>query len=349
MADDTALSAAKALHKKAIVWDNIYPFFDLYFFTGTMSGAQAGRFDPKYHALERYRAAGADYVGLTIGGARPNLGSQMRTIGHIKGFLRANSDRYAMARSAGDVTQAKRDGKMAVGFNFQGANALEDMPDMVGVYYELGVRQMLLCYNSRNSLGSGCHEPNDDGLSEFGRSVVREMNSIGMIVDASHTGYKTTMDIFKTSKAPVVFSHSNPAALQPHPRNITDDQIKACADSGGVIGAVGFDGFLPGREARVEALLAVIDYLVDTAGIDHVGLGLDWIYCEDMFRQVLAVNKAAYPDGERGDYDTRAEFLGPEILPEITAGLLTKGYSEANILKILGQNWMRVQREVIKG
>ena len=132
----------------------------------------------------------------------------------------------------------------------------------------------------RNAAGNGCHEPNDDGLSQFGRAVVKEMNALGMVVDASHTGYRTTMDILEASTAPVIFSHSNPATLQAHPRNIADDQIAACAQSGGVIGVVGFDGFLPGRKAKVSALIEAIDYLVEVAGIDHVGLGLDWIYCE---------------------------------------------------------------------
>jgi membrane dipeptidase len=335
-------------HAAAIVCDNIFPFFDFYAFTNTMNGEQASRFDLKYEALDRYRVAGATFVGLTIGGSRPSMALQVRGIAHLKGFLAATADKYVMARTADDIVRAKREGKMAVGFNFQGCDCLEGMVDMVEVYYELGVRQMLLTYNVRNSAGTGCHDPKDDGLSQYGRAIVREMNRVGMIVDASHTGFRTTMDIFETSSAPVVFSHSNPAGLQAHPRNINDEQISACAASGGVIGVVGFDGFLPGRKAAVEGVLQAIDYLVEKAGIDHVGLGLDWIYCEPMFHRALEVNKVAYPSGEGGDYDTPAEFLGPEVLPRITEGLLARGYGASDVRKVLGENWLRVQRQVIK-
>jgi len=339
---------AERLHADALVWDNIFPYFDYYFFSQTMSGAQAGLFDPKYAALKQYRDAGCSFLGLTIAGARSNVTETMRIIATNRSFLRAHADEYQIVTRAEEVLGAKRDRKMGVGFNFQGSDPLEGNVDMVHLYYELGVRQMLLCYNVRNAAGNGCHEPNDDGLSQFGRAVVKEMNSLGMVVDASHTGYRTTMDMLELSTAPVIFSHSNPARLQPHPRNIADDQIAACARTGGVIGVVGFDGFLPGRKAGVGALVEAIDYLVETAGIDHVGLGLDWIYCEDMFRQALRANTVAYPSGKAGDYATAAEFLGPSILPQITEALFARGYKHADIHKVLGENWLRVARRVWK-
>lgn len=336
------------LHADALVWDNIFPFFDLYFFSQTMQGAQAARFDPKYRTLERYRENGADFVGLTIAGSRSNVAETMRIIASDKSFLRAQPQHYRLARTAEDVLTSQAEGKLAVGFNFQGSDSLEGNLDMLELYYELGVRQMLLCYNVRNAAGSGCHESIDDGLSDFGKAVVRGMNELGMVVDASHTGRKTTLDILETSRAPVVFSHSNPAGLQPHPRNIDDTQIKLCAETGGVIGVVGFDGFLPGRRATVVALVEAIDYLLERTGPDHVGLGLDWIYCEDMFRQAMNANTTAYPSGESGDYSTSAEFLGPVALPEITAGLLGRGYGEETVRKILGLNWLRIARTVWK-
>lgn len=339
---------AEKFHRDALVWDNIFPFFDLYFFSGSMTGAQAGLFDPKYKSLRTYADAGCDVIGLTVAGSKTGLTHTMRIIANNLGFLRANADKYVLAKTADDILNAKRDGKVAVVFNFQGSDSLEWELDTIALYYELGVRQMLLCYNTRNSAGNGCHEPNDDGLSEFGKAVVKEMNRVGMVVDASHTGYRTTMDMFEVSTAPVIFSHSNPAKLQAHPRNVTDDQIKACAQSGGVIGVVGFDGFLPGKRPSVPSLVEAIDYLADKAGIDHVGLGLDWIYCEDMFRQALAANTSAYPQGEDGHYSTPAQFLSPAELPQITTALMERGYREEDLRKILGGNWLRIAREVWK-
>ena len=126
-----------------------------------------------------------------------------------------------------DVERAKLEGKFAVVLHFQGTNPLGGDLNMVEVYYRLGIRHMLMAYNMKNLVGDGCMECTDDGLSRFGVAVVEEMNRVGMIVDVTHTGYRMTMDTFEVSKAPVIFSHSNPAAVWDIPRNVKDDQIKA--------------------------------------------------------------------------------------------------------------------------
>jgi membrane dipeptidase len=154
------------------------------------------------------------------------------------------------------------------------------------------------------------------------------------------------MDVIEASTTPVVFSHSNPSALQAHPRNIDDEQIKACAATGGVIGAVGFDGFLPRRRAELAGLVEAIDYMVELVGADHVGLGLDWIYCDDMFRQAVHANTTTFPSGESGDYATPLQFLAPSVLPEVTAALMGRGYDLVSIRKILGENWLRIARQI---
>ncbi len=146
----------------------------------------------------------------------------------------------------------------------------------------------------------------------------------------------------------MIFSHSNPSALQPHPRNISDEQIKLCAKSGGAIGVVGFDGFLPGQKATADAVVLAIDHIAQLVGARHVALGLDWVYCEEMFRDVLAVNKVAYPTDEKGGYVTRAEFFPPDRIPEIAERLLQRGYGEADVRAILGENWLRLAEQVWK-
>ncbi len=127
-----------------------------------------------------------------------------------------------IAGTAEDVRQAKRAGKLAVAFDLEGMNALNEDLGMVGLYYRLGVRQALFAYNLNNAAGGGCHDQ-DVGLTDFGRAVVQEMNRVGMLVDCSHSAYRTTMEAMEISNAPVVFSHSNPKAVWDHGRNIRDD------------------------------------------------------------------------------------------------------------------------------
>lgn len=217
---------------------------------------------------------------------------------------------------------------------------------MVEVYYKLGVRHALLAYNQKNSVGDGCHERTNAGLSRYGITLVKRMNRIGMIVDLTHTGYKTTMDVFEHVSAPVIFSHSNPRALYDHERNIADDQIRACAATGGVIGVNGIGVFMAENDASTELLLRQIDYLVQLVGPAHVGIGLDWVYDLPSLIEITARSLDTYP---AQGYERRdMQIVQPEQLPEVTEGLLKRGYGESDLEDILGGNWLRVARAVWK-
>jgi len=154
-------------------------------------------------------------------------------------------------------------------------NPLNGDINMLGVYHALGVRQMLFAYNLNNKAAGGCHDK-DMGLTQFGREIVREMNRLGMLVDCSHAAYQTTMDIMTESDKPVVFSHSNPTAVCPHQRNIDDDQIKAYAKTGGVIGVNGMAIFLGSNNSDNDNLIRHIVYLNDLVGAEHIGIGFDY-------------------------------------------------------------------------
>jgi membrane dipeptidase len=207
---------------------------------------------------------------------------------------------------------------------------------------------MLTAYNINNLAGGGCHDK-DTGLKEFGRRVIAEMNRVGMLVDCSHTGYRTTMDIMEMATQPVVFSHSNPKALRPHGRNITDNQIRACAKTGGVIGVTGLGYFLPDRASTAVALADCVIHVRDLVGPDHVGLGLD--YTPPDPKDALNADLAAHPD-----FWPPAEYAAPWPMHDASPGvfaqlatlLLERGWSNGDVRKVLGENFLRVARAVWK-
>src|SRR6202012_3356047 len=156
---------------------------------------------------------------------------------------------------------------------------------------------MLIAYNRNNALGGGCQDV-DRGLTRFGRAVVTEMARVGMTVCCSHTGYRTTMDVMRHASAPVIFSHSNPLGVWRHKRNIRDEAIRACAATGGVVGINGLGLFLGNNDTRSEIVADHIDYVANLAGVDPVGLGLDYVFDSAELDEYLKANPAMFPPAE---------------------------------------------------
>jgi membrane dipeptidase len=326
---------AARLHADALIWDMTVPW-------GEWPGSDSSG---KPAALEMMAASGYDLAALTVGGDNVDILETVKLIARERAFLAAHADRYTLAGTADEVVAAKREGRLALVFQFQGTNSLGRDVNMIEPYYQLGVRIALMAYNQKNAVGDGCHERTDGGLSRFGIEVVREMQRVGMMVDVTHTGYRTSMDVFEVAEGPVVFSHSNPRALFDHERNIRDDQIKACARSGGVIGVNGIGIFMGGdNDVSPDQLLRQIDYLGDLVGPEHVGIGLDWVYDQPSLLRAAKASKSRYP--EKGGYDGDIAFASPDRLPRLTEAMLRRGYSEAVIRGILGENWLRVARSV---
>ncbi|MCC7272752.1 MAG: membrane dipeptidase, partial [Alphaproteobacteria bacterium] len=267
--------------------------------------------------LARYRAGGIDFVSLTVGLDRMSLEQTVRHIAAERArFARLAGEGIVVAESVADIRRAKREGKLAVGFHFQGSNPLAGDVAMVDLYWRLGVRHMLLAYNLRNMAADGCHEPTDSGLSRYGRALVREMNRVGMIVDCTHTGYRSTMDIIALSEAPVMFSHSNSHALVAHERNIRDDQMTACAERGGLVGITGVGHFLAeDMVATPAAMFRHIDHAVSLIGPAHVAIGIDHVYYGGQQAARRAANPNTFPKGYPAG-GTPGSYLGPEHLLE---------------------------------
>jgi membrane dipeptidase len=311
---------------------------------------------PVYHRpmgfnswIDRFRTGGVNWVSLTVGSDHtPSLETMIKQVGACRRYLLERPDEFVFVETVDDVARAKTEGKMAVNFNLQGSNPLMGDVNLVEVYRRLGVGHMLLSYNDKNMAGGGCHDQDDPGLSPLGRRLVEEMNRVGMVVDATHTAYRTTMEIFEVSKDPVIFSHSNPRALYDHERNIRDDQIQACARSGGVVGINGVGIFLSGRDDDASPAMVArhIDYVAQLVGPQHVGLGLDYVI-EDKVQMLefFKLINEIYGDDQYPILDSYS-FTSPAQVPQITDELLTLGYGDEDVINFLGDNWMRVFRQV---
>ncbi len=220
---------------------------------------------------------------------------------------------------------------------------------MVAFYHRLGVRQMLFAYNLDNSAGGGCHGA-DIGLTAFGRAVVSEMNRVGMVVDVSHCGHRTSLEAFEVSTQPVIFSHSNPWALVARGRNVRDDALRGCAATGGVVGVNGIGHFLDDESARSESVFRHIDDVVQLVGAEHVGIGLDYPFpvAGDEIDALLVRHPEFWPPSE--GYGTgRFRNATPEQFPELTELMVRAGYPEPAIRGVLGENFLRVARQVWPG
>ncbi|MGH6681078.1 MAG: dipeptidase, partial [Bradyrhizobium sp.] len=218
-----------------------------------------------------------------------------------------------------------------------------DQLSLIQLYYDLGVRWMLIAYNKGSRAGGGCQE-RDEGLTEFGRKAIDEMARVGMVLCCSHTGYRTAREAIDYSSKPVIFSHSNPRALRDHPRNIPDDLMRACASRGGVVGINGIGIFLGENDNSTEALVRHIDYAVELLGDDHVGIGLDYVFDSAELDDYVAKNSATFPPSM--GFASGLKMIEPERLPEVVDALIVKGYSPASLSKILGGNFLRIAREV---
>ena len=297
--------------------------------------------------LERHQKAGCSFVSVNIGMDMNPLEQIMKVLASFRAQLRARPDLFVAAGRVADVEAAHASGRLAVAFDLEGAVPLLGEPRMVQLFADLGVRQMHLAYNRNNAVGGGCYD-DDVKLSPLGHRVVAAINAAGILMDCSHTGHRTSLDVMAASTAPVIFSHANPRALCDDGRNVTDEQIRGCIATGGIVCVNGVGRFLGDHAARTPAILAHIDHLVQTYGPAHVGLGIDYSYPAGALDDD--------PPGLDKDYwwppahgyvgGLNIEIASPEQLPEIIEGMLGLGYDERAMAGILGRNMLEVARRV---
>ena len=327
-----ARKSAAEIFAGALVWDNhagVYPN------VGTdLSG------------LARWKDAGVHFTSLNVGYDVKEWHDTVKVLAAYRSWLANHSGGYTIAGTTADVLRARSEGKLAVAFDIEGMKALDGRLDMVGLYYDLGVRQMLFAYNLNNAAGGGCHDE-DVGLTDFGRDVVSEMNRVGMLIDCSHSARRTTLEAMELSTAPVVFSHSNAKALRDHGRNIDDDQIKACAATGGVVGINGLGIFLGRNDCSSGTIADHICHVAGLVGPEHVGISLDYSHEEADLGEILSSRTDYWPAGQA--YDTPGiKVAEPGQYPEICRILHHRGFSEPELEGILGGNFLRVAGQVWK-
>ncbi len=266
-----------------------------------------------------------------------------------------------LATQVEDIMKAKKADKVAVIFGLQNASPIGKDLGLLRILHRLGVRIVGLTYQRRNLLGDGCGEKKDCGLSLFGEEVVKEINRLGIVICLAHSGYKTFMDALELSKEPVLFTHGAVRSICDHARNLTDDQIQALADKGGVMGIAPKSWWLkPQSPATIEDYLDQIDYVAKLVGVDHVGIGTDVSEAQPKaFYDMLERLYPEYQSYTKGlTYETlhppelveivKGKHSGALLIPNITKGLVARGYSDEEIEKILGGNFIRIFKRIWK-
>ena len=273
----------------------------------------------------------------------------LNNIAHWKYSFETNKDLILQVKTSNDIHAAKKSNRTGIILGWQNTSGIEDHIDYLGIFKDLGVGIMQLTYNTQNLVGSGCYESHDSGLSDFGRDVVDEMNRLGILIDLSHVGAKTSDDAIRYSKKPVAYSHCLPSGLKDHPRNKTNEQLKFIADSGGFIGVTMFPPFLKnGANSTIDDYVEAIDYVVNLVGEDCVGFGTDFTQDhDDSFFQWITHDKGS--GRKLVEFGEISNPLGLQTLgeyPNLTEALLRGGWSENKVRKIMGENWLRLLREV---
>lgn len=307
--------------------------------------------DPTY--LDRALAAGETACSVTVFASGAPALKCLSGYKHWRQVFEEHGDKAIKVLTAKDIERAHREKKLGIIMSSQHPEIIADDPNLLTVYSELGLKIMQLAYYMQTSLGEGYNERTNGGLTKLGLMVVEEMNRLGMLVDVSHCGDQVVLDAIEFSKAPVAITHANPRALVNHKRNKTDEQIKALASRGGVIGVNGYSPIMDrgGVRPGFDDLLDFIDYIVNLVGPDYVGLGLDvtpfWTEPRyEEWAQAFPELRGRFGWRERSIFTNEEGHDDVYRIVEITRGLVVRGYSDEDIKKILGLNFLRLFNDV---
>ena len=321
------MRASALIENAESVWDMTLPWVEMYW---------------SVEVLKRYRRAGYTYISLTIQDMPASFSGVLTEVARFKELCAPHSDWLTFARTQNDIIEGQKSGKLVLGLNVQDTVLVHEDLERLRALKDLGVRHMLLAYQLRNRAADGCAEPDDAGLSLFGRRLVKKMNEVGMIIDCSHTGRRSSLEAIELSSDPVIFSHSGAKSVCEHIRNIDDDQIRACAGSGGAVGIVGIGAFIGDPQARAETVFRHIDHVVQLVGPTHVGIGTDFIDDMDpVWPSIIEAKDGMWRDPS-GTQIYEGVSFAPEQLEDLVEIMLQQNYSDDVVKAILGGNFRRV-------
>lgn len=298
--------------------------------------------DAEVDPLTRYRRRGGALASVNAGYSPHSFNDTMALLRRYHAAINAHPD-LELATSVDDIAAITRADRIAVVFDLEDSRPLDDNLDNLATLADLGVRTLVPTYNHVNGAGSGCLDTTDGGLTTWGRSIIAEMNSVGIVADGSHCSARTGLDMCEFSTGPVIYSHSCMRTVWDHPRNITDEQARACAATGGVIGVTGVGIFLGPNTPTLEAITRHLEYTVDLVGIDHVGISTDFSFDYADFLDELTRNPELFDDSY-----TRwgpIQWMAPETLLTLGAHLAQRGWRDADIHAVLGGNFYRVAQQ----
>jgi membrane dipeptidase len=301
--------------------------------------------------LPRFRDGGCRLVvaPIWISSLFVPEGALRRAVQVVDGLLseiEACPDDLVLVRTFSDIQAARQAGKVSILLAFEGAEPLGHDLAALRLFHRAGLRMVSLTWSRRNAFGDGAWENESrGGLTRLGRAAVAELDRLGIVVDVSHASDCTAWDVLEVASGPVIASHSNARALQDHPRNLTDELIRAIAQTGGVIGVTAVPRFISNGPATIGGWVDHLEHVVQVAGIDHVGIGADFVH--ELYQLGAALEIAEYgPDWgpPAGPFEG---MLGPEDLPGLTAELLRREFDEPSLRKVFHANYYRVFERVL--
>jgi len=273
----------------------------------------------------------------------------MANVARWKGWFREHADLILQVHTTADIARAKREGRTGIALGWQNLTGIEDRIGYLELFKALGVGIMQIAYNTQNLVGTGCYESRDAGLSDFGHEVIAEMDRLGILCDLSHVGAKTSEDVIKASKKPCAYTHCLPAALKAHPRNKSDEQLRFIAGRGGFVGVTMFPPFLRrGTDSTVDDYVEAIEHVIGLCGEDQVGFGTDFTqgYDREFFDWITHDKGYARKLTEFGDIVNPAGMREIKDYPNLSAAMQKRGWKEGRIRKVMGENWVRLLKEV---
>jgi membrane dipeptidase len=317
--------------------------------------ASIGLFEAKdQDFIKAVSESGVNAVKSTLGAAGGSFEQAVADIAAADHLIETRSDLFLKIRAHGDLMLARQQHKLGVIYSFEAASPLEDKIERIEVFRRLGVLAMQLTYNRSTPLGTGCLDGDTGGLTDLGRKAIARMNEVGVGVDLSHSNTQTTAEGIAASKKPAIISHAGCRAVYRHPRNKEDREMKALADKGGVMGIYMLP-FLTAspKQPMLADYMEHMNHAIQTCGEDHVGVGSDVPFQPLTSKDLDAVHKdieqrkaagISAPGEDRPPYIP--DLNTPRKMETLTAAMLKHGYPSRTVEKVLGENFLRVFKEI---